>query len=131
MTTTAYQASFFHCLGNPVSSSDSSAVEYLDDGILIVRKGLVEALGNASDLRPGLSADIEVVDLCGKLIVPGFVDCHVHYPQTDIIASYGEQLLDWLNRYAYPQEVQFSDPAIASEVAEFDQYLGDPILVEL
>lgn len=119
MTTTAYQASFFHCLGNPSLSAESDAVEYLDDGLLIVSNGIVDALGNASDLLAGLSADIEVVDHRGMLVVPGFVDCHVHYPQTDIIASYGEQLLDWLNRYAYPQEVRFSDPAFASEAAEF------------
>lgn len=117
--TTAYLASFFHCLGNPALSPENSAVEYLHDGLLMVSNGLVDALGNASDLLPGLSQDIKVVDHRGKLIVPGFVDCHVHYPQTDIIASYGEQLLDWLNKYAYPQEMRFSDPAIASEAAEF------------
>jgi guanine deaminase len=49
--------------------------------------------------------------------VPGFIDCHVHFPQLDIIASYGEQLLDWLNRYAYPAEARFADVAYAHEIA--------------
>ena len=119
MTETAYRSSFFHCLSDPGPHSNEQAVEYLDDGLLIVKDGSVEALGKAADLMPGLSENIEQVDLRGKLIVPGFVDCHVHYPQVDIIASYGEQLLDWLNKYAYPVEQQFSDPAHAQEVAEF------------
>ncbi len=119
MTVTAYRSSVFHCLSDPGSFSNDEAVEYLDDGLLIVNNGIVEVLGNASDLMPGLSKNIEHVDLRGKLIVPGFVDCHVHYPQVDIIASYGEQLLDWLNKYAYPVEKKFADPAHAQAVAEF------------
>jgi len=58
-----------------------------------------------------------LTELRGKLIVPGFIDCHVHCPQLDIIAAYGEQLLDWLHRYAYPVEMRFSDPDYAREVA--------------
>jgi len=119
MATTAFRASVLHCLSDPGPHSNESAIEYLDDGLLLVNNGFVEALGKAADLLPGLSADIEVLDLQGKLIVPGFVDCHVHYPQTDIIASYGEQLLDWLNKFAFPVEKRFSDPAHAEEVAEF------------
>ena len=119
MTETAYRSSFFHCLSDPGPHSNEQAVEYVDDGLLIVKDGNVDVLGNASDLMPGLSENTEQVDLRGKLIVPGFVDCHVHYPQIDIIASYGEQLLDWLNRYAYPVEQRFSDPAHAQEVAGF------------
>lgn len=116
---TAYRSSFFHCLADPGPHADESAIEYLDDGLLIVKNGVVEVLGNASDLLPGLSEHTGLIDLRGKLIVPGFVDCHVHYSQVDIIASYGEQLLDWLDRYAFPVEQKFSDPAHAQEVAEF------------
>ena len=116
---TAYRSSFFHCLADPGPQADESAIEYLDDGLLIVKNGVVEVLGNASDLLPGLSEHTDLIDLRGKLIVPGFVDCHVHYSQVDIIASYGEQLLDWLDRYAFPVEQKFSDPAHAQEVAEF------------
>ena len=116
---TAYRSSFFHCLADPGPHADESAIEYLDDGLLIVKNGVVEVLGNASDLLPGLSEHTDLIDLRGKLVVPGFVDCHVHYSQVDIIASYGEQLLDWLDRYAFPVEQKFSDPAHAQEVAEF------------
>jgi guanine deaminase len=51
--------------------------------------------------------------------MPGFVDTHIHYSQTDIITSYGEQLLDWLERFTFPAERKFEDPAHAAEVAEF------------
>ena len=69
---------------------------------------------------PGdLPADIEVTDYRGRLILPGFIDTHVHYPQTDMIASYGEQLLEWLETYAYATERRFADPAHAREVADF------------
>lgn len=61
--------------------------------------------------------DTPVEDYSGKLLVPGFIDCHVHFPQLDIIAGYGEQLLDWLNRYAYPAELRFHDKDYAEEVA--------------
>src|SRR6185312_7482600 len=53
----------------------------------------------------------------GKLIVPGFVDTHVHYAQVDVIASYGRQLLDWLNDYTFPAERAFADPDHARKIA--------------
>jgi len=120
--TTAFRASILHCLADPGSATDhnkTSAVEYIDDGLLIVERGLVRETGNAEALLGGLSEDIKVVDHRDKLIVPGMIDCHVHFPQVDIIASYGEQLLDWLNRYAYPAEQKFADAAHAADVADF------------
>jgi guanine deaminase len=54
-----------------------------------------------------------------RLIVPGFVDAHVHYPQTDRIAAHGEQLLEWLERHIFPAEAAFADKAHGDEVAAF------------
>jgi guanine deaminase len=122
MATTAFRASILHCLADPGGATDhnkTSAVEYLDDGLLIVENGYVHETGEAEALLPGLSQDVEVVEHRDKLIIPGMIDCHVHFPQIDIIASYGEQLLDWLNRYAYPVEQKFADAAHAAEVADF------------
>ncbi|NOR66062.1 MAG: guanine deaminase [Woeseiaceae bacterium] len=122
MATTAFRASILHCLADPGGATDhnkTSAVEYLDDGLLIVENGYVHETGEAEALLPGLSEDVEVVEHRDKLIIPGMIDCHVHFPQIDIIASYGEQLLDWLNRYAYPVEQKFADAAHAAEVADF------------
>ncbi|MCG8369999.1 MAG: guanine deaminase [Proteobacteria bacterium] len=121
----ALRASILHCLSDPGEDSDPSAREYFDDGLLIVDRGLVVDVGDAGTLLAKLPAGTSVTDYSGKLIVPGMIDCHVHYPQLDIIGSFGAQLLDWLNRYAYPAEAQFADPGHAREVAgEFvDQLL--------
>ena len=113
----AFRASILHCLSDPGEASLESAYEYFEDGVLIVEDGHIVEAGHAERLLAGLSNDVKLTELPGKLIVPGFIDCHVHCPQLDIIASYGEQLLDWLNRYAYPVEARFSDPEYARDVA--------------
>ena len=115
----AFRASILHCLGDPGEKDDPAAVEYFADGLLIVEDGRVAALGDAKQMLGGLADDIAFTDHSGKLIVPGFIDCHVHFPQIDIIASHGEQLLDWLARYAYPAEEAFADAEHAHAVAGF------------
>jgi guanine deaminase len=115
----AFRAAILHCLGDPGEHAEATQVEYFADGLLIIEDGHVISVGEAEALLPGLADDTELIDHRGKLIVPGFIDCHVHFSQVDIIASYGEQLLDWLNRYAYPVEERFSDAQYAHEVAEF------------
>ncbi|TDJ36403.1 MAG: guanine deaminase [Gammaproteobacteria bacterium] len=115
----AFRASILHCLGDPGEKDDPAAMEYFADGLLIVEDGHVAALGDAKQMLGGLAGDIELTEHSGKLIVPGFIDCHVHFPQVDIIASHGEQLLDWLARYAYPAEEAFADAEHAHAVAGF------------
>ncbi|MBT8076992.1 MAG: guanine deaminase [Gammaproteobacteria bacterium] len=119
MARQAFRCSILHCLDDPGPQADNSAFEYFDDGVLLINDGYVERVGPAETLLADAGDGVEVVDHRGKLIVPGFIDCHVHYPQVEIIASYGEQLLDWLDRYAFPAEARFSDEAYAAEVAEF------------
>jgi guanine deaminase len=113
----ALRASILHCLADPGDQSNRSAYEYFADGLLVVDEGHIVAAGDATRLLSELSADTAVIDYSGKLIVPGFIDCHVHFPQLDIIGSYGAQLLDWLNRYAFPAEAKFANPDYAREVA--------------
>ena len=115
----AYRASFLHLLGDPGNEIEPAAVEYVEDGILIVEEGRVAALGPASDLLRTLPAETPLVDYRGYLVVPGFVDTHVHYPQLDMIAAYGSKLLDWLESYAYPAERAFADPRHAAAAANF------------
>lgn len=115
----AFRASIYHCLSDPGPHAEAAAVEYFEDGLLVVENGAITEVGAAEDMLAGLPAGTELEDLSGKLIVPGLIDCHVHFSQLDIIASYGEQLLDWLNRYAYPAEATFSDPQHARSVADF------------
>lgn len=119
---TAHRASILHCLRDPSDDRDpiaAGSVEYFEDGLLVVADGYVDEVGPAGDLLKRLPSNVQVVDHGDKLIIPGLIDCHVHYPQIDIIASYGERLLDWLEKYAYPAERAFADPEHAKEVAEF------------
>ena len=113
----ALRASILHCLVDPGDDSHPDTYEYFDDGVLIIDDGNVVEAGNANTLLKQLPAETLVTDYSGKLIVPGFIDCHVHFPQLDIIGSFGAQLLDWLNQYAYPAEEKFADPDHAREVA--------------
>ncbi len=118
MTTAAFRASILHCLSDPGEQGDASACDYFADGLLVVEDGAIGKLGPAAELVPALGDRVDVVDYSGKLIVPGLIDCHVHYPQLEIIGSYGEQLLDWLHHYAYPAEAEFGDAEHARNVAE-------------
>ena len=114
----AFRASILHCLADPGEGSLATAYAHFDDGVLVVEDGVVVDLGEAAVLLPQLGEDVALQEFPDKLIVPGFIDCHVHFPQLDIIASYGEQLLDWLNRYAYPAEARFADENHAREIAD-------------
>jgi len=115
----AVRGSIAHCLREPESSDDATALEYIEDGLLLIENGIIQQLGPAQDLVPQLPPELPVQDYSGKLIVPGFIDTHIHYPQIDVIASYGKQLLDWLNQYTFPVESRFHDAEYAHEVADF------------
>ncbi len=91
----------------------------IDDGLVVMRDGLIREVGEAATLLPGLPPGTELDDQRGRLILPGFIDTHVHYPQTRVIASYGAQLLDWLNRYTFPEERRLRDPEVADALARF------------
>jgi len=114
----AYRAALLHCLADPREVGIEQSHEYFEDGLLVVADGKVAQIGHAAELLPTLAAGTEVVEYPNALITPGFVDTHIHYPQTGMIASYGEQLLDWLETYTFPTERAFADKAHAGEVAE-------------
>ena len=120
-TLRAIRANILHCQGDPddqpSTSNPKQALEYIEDGVLIIEKGLVQACGPSTSVAIPDSAVVH--DFRGKLLVPGFVDTHVHYPQVDVIAAYGTQLLDWLERYTFPAEAQFNDEQHATSVAQF------------
>ncbi len=119
MTTHALRASILHCTRDPGLAGDTSAVEYLRDAVVVIEAGLIAAVAPADALLPTLGADVQIEDHRGKLLLPGFIDTHVHYPQVDVIASYGAQLLDWLNTYTFPAETRFAERAHADAAASF------------
>ena len=95
----------------------AEAARHDSHGGVLVEGGVIRAVGPASALRnahPGA----RVHDYGKRLISPGFVDAHIHYPQTAIIASWGKRLIDWLNSYTFPEEMRFADPAYAKQAAE-------------
>jgi guanine deaminase len=115
--TLAIRGALLDCVGDPFYQTETEAVRYIADGLLVIRQGQIEALGTYAELQSTLG-DLPVVDYTGKLIVPGLIDTHIHYPQTGMIAAYGEQLLEWLNRYTFPTERKFADAAYARSVAD-------------
>ncbi|WP_263140997.1 guanine deaminase [Pseudomonas sp. RIT-PI-AD] len=118
----AYRAAILHSLADPADVGVERSYAYFEDGLLLVEDGRVVQVGEAAALLPGL-AGVEVVEYRDALITPGFIDTHIHYPQTGMVAAYGEQLLDWLNTYTFPTEARFADPAHAREVASL--FLGE------
>ena len=121
---TAYRASVLHFHADP--AFDASSHTWHEDGLLIVADGKIEAVGDYAQLFSTLPAGTRLQDHRGKLIVPGFIDTHVHFPQTDMIAAPAPGLLQWLERWTFPVERQFGDPQHAREVADFflDQLLA-------
>ena len=115
---TAFRGQILHFVDDPDLAGERAQV-YHEDGVLVVREGRVLAVGDWSAEGRRLPEGTRVVDCADRLIVPGFIDTHIHYPQSDIIASYGEQLLEWLERYTFPTERRFAEPEHAREVAAF------------
>ncbi|MFP8966622.1 guanine deaminase [Pokkaliibacter sp. CJK22405] len=115
---TAYRSAFVYCLEDPSKVSPDQAMVYEPDGLLVVEEGKIIASGKVETLLPTLPAGTEVITFADALIMPGFIDTHIHYPQMDVIASYGEQLLDWLEHYTFPAEGKFADAGHCQQIAE-------------
>jgi len=120
----AFRGTIFHLLDDPHSGAEASG--YFEDGALIVEDGHVAELGPWDDIAPLLKG-APVQHFADGLIVPGFVDAHVHFPQVDIIASPGTHLLQWLSHYAFPAEAAYHHEEVAAEAARFflDQLLAN------
>lgn len=114
----AIRGSFLDFVDDPFYVASPQSVRYIADGLLVVENGKIVAFGSYETLRNQYAA-IEVTSYPGKLILPGFIDLHVHYPQTEMIAAYGEQLLEWLNKYTFPVEAKFKDADYARKIAAF------------
>jgi len=94
-------------------------VRYIEDGVLITEQGKIRWFGTWNDAQAHLPINIEIQHYPEQLIIPGMIDTHIHFPQTEMVGAYGEQLLSWLNTYTFPTEIQFKDKAYASEIAKF------------
>lgn len=115
----AHRGAILHYRADPGTQDNPDSFEFLEDGLLVTQHGKVTDVGPATELLKRLPADAEVVNHPNCLLMPGFVDTHIHYPQTDVIGSGGKQLLDWLQDYTFPTERRFEDPTYARHTAGF------------
>ncbi|PSW18312.1 guanine deaminase [Photobacterium sanctipauli] len=113
----AYRSAILHSVADPKDVGLEDSYQYFEDGIMVVEDGHIVDIGNADDVLARLPQSVAIETFENKLITSGFIDTHIHYPQTGMIASYGEQLLDWLENYTFPEELRFKNPIYAQQVA--------------
>ena len=120
----ALRCQILSCTSQPI---EDEGWFYHSDGLIWVVDGLIKRVGNYYDVKHHLPDDLLVEHRPEHLLIPGFVDTHVHYPQLEMIGAYGTQLLDWLNRYTFPVELKYRDFDYASQQAEFflDQLMAN------
>jgi guanine deaminase len=126
-----YRARVFTPVADPFASDIAASYVYHEDGYVAVDADRIAAVGDFEDMPRDSAALIQL----GRdaLIVPGFVDTHLHAPQLEMIGSYGGHLLEWLNRYTFPTEAKFRDPQHAAQIATafFDELLRNGTLCAL
>jgi guanine deaminase len=120
----AIRGTFLDFIDDPFYHPESDSVRYITDGLMIVENGIIKAFGDYDTLREQ-AIGLTIVTYPGHLIMPGLIDLHLHLPQTEMIAAYGEQLLTWLETYTFPTERKFQDKAYATKVSQIfiDQML--------
>ncbi len=119
MNRTAHRGRIAHLLCDPGSTGQAKALAHFEDGCLLVEAGKVVACDHWDKLNPD-PGQWQFIEHGTALILPGFVDTHIHFAQTDIIASFGQHLLEWLNDYAFPVEQKIGrDRQYANETAQF------------
>ena len=114
---TAIRGAMLSFRKDPFFHDMEDCLVYESDAVVVMENGKIVKAGAADKILPELDG-VPVKRYADSLIVPGFIDCHVHYPQTEIIAAYGEQLIEWLNNYTFVAEQGFKNKEHADEVAE-------------
>ncbi|OAP40103.1 guanine deaminase [Sinorhizobium glycinis] len=101
----------------PEGIDDTRAYRYYEDGAVLVANGKVANVGTYADLAKQAGSGISIADHRPNLVLPGLIDAHLHFPQTQAIASYGAQLLEWLNTYIFVEEQKFKEREHAAFIA--------------
>ena len=109
----------------PDGPDDTGAYNYVENGAVLIRDGRIVASGEYADVA-AQAGDAPEDDHRPNLMMAGFIDTHLHFPQVQVIASWGAQLLDWLNTYTFPEEARFADADHAAAMATrfFDLLIG-------
>ena len=116
---TAVRGSALTFVADPFLTAPENAFRYETDALIIMENGKIKSFGSFDSTKALLPSDIEIKTYRDSLILPGFIDTHIHYPQTQIIGAYGKQLIDWLNNYTFIAEQQFKNFSYAKSVAQF------------
>ena len=95
---------------NPFISTDESSLMYESDALIFIQEGKIFKIGSYSQLKDQVPVGCIIEHHKDSVILAGFIDTHIHYPQTQIIGAYGKQLIDWLNNYTFIAEQSFIDP---------------------
>src|SRR6218665_2048332 len=101
----------------PESLDDRASYLYEEDGALLVEDGVIAAVGAYAAVKAEAPGDAAEIDHRPHLILPGFIDTHIHFPQMQVIGSYAANLLEWLNTYTFPEECRFVETAHAERIA--------------
>lgn len=116
MTRTILRGRTLSFTAEPEGPDDAASYRHVGDGAVLIDGGLIAAAGVYADIARA-APDARVRDHRPNLILPGLIDPHIHFPQMQVIGSYGARLLDWLNDYTFPEEAKFADPAHGGRIA--------------
>ena len=107
----------------PGRDDNASSYKYFEDGAVLISDGKIKKVGDFQSVIKASPNDVERVDHRPHLIMPGLIDTHIHFPQMQVIGSYGAQLLDWLNKYTFVEEQKFVSEAHSARIASlfFDE----------
>ncbi|VTT96474.1 guanine deaminase : Guanine deaminase OS=Singulisphaera acidiphila (strain ATCC BAA-1392 / DSM 18658 / VKM B-2454 / MOB10) GN=Sinac_0057 PE=4 SV=1: Amidohydro_1 [Gemmataceae bacterium] len=125
--TVAVRGTFFDLLDDPWKhvGREADAARFVRDGLLVIENGVIVAFGPFAEVSPKY-ASVPVTHITTRIIVPGFIDGHIHFPQTRVLGAYGLQLLDWLQTWIFPEELKYADREYATAAATrfFDALLA-------
>jgi len=116
MTTVGIRGTFFDFVDDPWKhiGNEQAAARFHQDGLMVVTDGVIKAFG-PYDKIAAAHPSVQITHIKDRIIVPGFIDGHIHLPQTRVLGAYGEQLLPWLQKSIYPEEIKYRDRNYARE----------------
>ncbi|MDF1634784.1 guanine deaminase [Mycoplana sp. MJR14] len=125
MTATLLRGRLLGFVRRPEGIDDHDAYRYEEDGGILVEDGRIAAVGPYAAVRAAAPEGIDEIDHRPCLILPGFIDTHVHFPQMQVIGAYAANLLEWLNTHTFPEECRFVEPAHSARIARhfYDEML--------
>ena len=113
-------------LSEPVADNESDSYVYEENGAVYIDDGVILASGPYAEVKSNAAEGVEVIDHRPKLLIAGFIDAHLHFPQVQIIGSYAPNLLTWLNTYTFVEEQKFGSSEHGARIASafFDELIN-------